>query len=169
MATRSTEDDAPGGNVALIGSYGSGKTSIYNLVRSEYEKLRRDHPKWPHFLFCRFEAWRHISAESALRGLVETVADRALKEADDRALWSLGEQYVLTVGPAHWGASRETGRRPLLDLLKLTRFQELVPELQPEVALPRVRRLRELANNDPTLFMPWAEVVGKTDPLEIPP
>jgi hypothetical protein len=247
LATRSTEDDTPGGNVALIGSYGSGKTSICNLVQSEYEGLRRDRPKWPHFLFCRFEAWRYISAEAALGGLVETVAERALEAADESALWSLGEQYVLaaketglgwagaaalllgggrepstvlmrlgsllaridrhivvfvddldrieatsadqqqalvqalnqlqgtpnvqyvlTVGPAHWGASREASRRPLLDLLKLTRFQELVPELQPEVALQLLRPLRDLAKDEPELVMPWAEVVHETDPLEIP-
>jgi len=77
-------------------------------------------------------------------------------------------QYVLTVGPAHWGASRETGRRPLLDLLKLTRFQELVPELQPEVALQLLSPLRDLAKDEPDLVMPWAEVVRETDPLEIP-
>jgi len=247
LAIKGTEDDAPAGNVALIGSYGSGKTSICNLVQSEYESLRRDHPKWPHFLFCRFEAWRYISAEAALRGLVETLADRALEEADESALWSLGEQYVLaaketglgwagaaalllggdrepdavlmrlgsllsridrhivvsvddldrieatsadqqqalvralnqiqgtpnvhyvlTVGPAHRGALREISRRPLLDLLKLTRFQELVPELQPETALQLLKPLRDMAKDEPDLVMPWAEGSGDTDPLEIP-
>ena len=247
LATRGTEDDTPAGNVALIGSYGSGKTSICNLVKSEYKRLRHDYPKWPHFLFCRFEAWRYISAEAALRGLVETLADRALEEVDEIALWSLGEQYVLavketglgwagavalllgggrepgavlmrlgsllsridrhivvfvddldrieatsadqqqalvqalnqvqgapnvhyilTVGPAHRGMLSETSRRPLLDLLKLTRFQELVPELQPEMALRLLRPLRDMAKNEPDLVMPWAEGAGDTDPLEIP-
>ena len=234
-------------SVALIGPYGSGKTSICNLVRSEYEKQRAHHPDWPTLLFCRFEAWRYLTPEAALRGLIGAATDSLLEHADECCFWTLGEQYVqaareaglgwtravsillgggrepgallnrlgdllvrincrlvifvddldrieepspsqqhaivqalnqfqsvanvqylLTAGPTHWSRPEYSKRRAGLDLLKLTRFQELVPELETEQALGRVRELRTEAKSDHSVCFPWAEGGQDRDPLEIP-
>jgi len=237
--------EAGSGNVAVIGRYGSGKTSICNLVESEYRRLSQQNPNWPRLLFCRFEAWGYLDSRAALRGLVEVAAATALKEADEPSLWSLGESYlhavaevgtgwagsivallrgtqspsnlleklddllvrldrrlvvfvddldrieavsddqqqalaqalnqlksvanigyVMTVGPAQWATAGGRQRRPLLDLLKLTQFQELVPEIDLQVALDLVRQLRDQAKNEPSLFLPWAETDdSEKDPL----
>ena len=235
-------------NIAIIGPYGSGKTSICNQVQSEYARLRPENPHWPPFLFCRFEGWQYTTAEAALRGLIETVTGRLLQEADDCCLWSLGAeyvqavreagfgwaravavflggdrdpvillnrlgnllvrlnrrlvlfiddldrieaasvgqqqaiiqalnqfqtvsnlQYVIAVGPAHWSSPSTAERRPLLDLLKLTQFQELVPLLDPEDVLARVRKLRDRAREAPSIYLPWAEIPSDRDPLELHP
>jgi hypothetical protein len=46
-------------NVALVGPYGSGKTTICNLVKAEYEKVHSGEKEVQHALFCRFEAWQY--------------------------------------------------------------------------------------------------------------
>jgi KAP family P-loop domain len=249
LTARSDSGEAGPGNVAVIGRYGSGKTSICNLVESEYKYSIQQNPNWPRLLFCRFEAWRYLNARAALRGLVEVAAMTALKEADEPSLWSLGESYlhavaeagtgwassiavllrgtkspddlldklddllvrldrhlvvfvddldrlesvsddqqqaliqalnqfnstkntnyVLSAGPAQWATAGGQQRRPLLDLLKLTQFQELVPEIDIQVALDLVRQLRDQAKNEPSLFLPWAETAdSKEDPLKLSP
>lgn len=222
-------------NVAIIGGYGSGKTSISNLVRWDYQEQVKQHPYWPRLMFCRFEAWRYLDAAAALRGLMQVVAETVLEEADESALWSLGENYVravaeagpswarsaasllggereptvllqhlgdlllrlnrrvivfvddldrlesssddqqhalvralnqfqsvanvyyvLAVGPARWEAPSRQERRPLLDLIKLTRFQELVPCVDLDVMLTLIRHLRDHASDDLSMFFPWA-------------
>ncbi|HOI55923.1 MAG TPA: P-loop NTPase fold protein, partial [Phycisphaerae bacterium] len=233
-------------NLAIIGPYGSGKTSICNLVRFEYEQNARQERDKPRLVFCRFEAWQYQSPEAALRGLMDVAAETVLGEADEASLWRLGENYVqavshigsgwmrcvatllggtrqsdlilaklsgllrrlnvhlvvfvddldriestapeqtqaivqalnrfqnaphihyvVAVGPTRSFRAEHTGLSPMSDLLKLTRFQELVPTIDPEVTLGLVRQLRDQAMADSSLLMPWT-IRSNSEPDPLP-
>jgi hypothetical protein len=63
--------------------------------------------------------------------------------------------------------SDEEAPLPGRDVLKLTRFQELVPRPDPKSVVSEVSALREDALADTSVYCPWAEVPkGKHDPLE---
>lgn len=230
-------------SVALIGRYGSGKTSICNLVEDRYKT-----DAWPQrtrVLFCRFEGWQYLTPEAAVHGLVTAISGQLECLVDTPALWALsgmysalakgtsglwwaaagllfgaahtpvqvlsriGEnlirlntrlvvfvddfdrvevqssmakeavaqalnqlqnvpnvQYVITVGRTS-GPELPRGATPTTDLLKLTRYQEQVPRLEPAVTLSLVRQLRDAAIADELLLRPWTiEDKGETDPLE---
>jgi hypothetical protein len=80
-------------NLALIGPYGSGKTSICNLVEDLYLTggKKRNAPR---MLFCRFEAWQSLSPEAATTGLVRTVTMRILEATDELSLWRVPDSYL---------------------------------------------------------------------------
>ncbi len=226
-----------GPNVALIGPYGAGKTSLCNLVKDIYRKerlQRRDNPT----LFCRFEAWKFLTPDAAVRGLLDQIVNEVQQVVDCSGLGSIPEeyldalrshpnawlgmlgmllrkrrspaeivgsvqdvllrlgkrvvvfiddfdrleskskdtqqaiaaalnelqnlttvQYVLCVGPLHEG--------PGADLLKLTRFQELMPELGGQEVVERIRNLRdEAVRGKEAMYYPWDFLKeGNDDPL----
>lgn len=227
------EQRAP--NVALIGSYGSGKTSICNLVETLAEKVKDG--KSTEMLFCRFEAWPYSDPEAAVQALIDIAAETIGCLADNNLFGRVGRRYVeLTTAPAGtWAsllimlcheesrpervlrqlddtlrrlkkklvifvddmdrleedeeevqkavlhalnqlqnmheihyviAAGHMGRRSPLDLLKLTRFQELVPPLPIETAGEALRGLRRLCLGDASIIYPWAHgEEGPPDPL----
>jgi len=231
-------------SIALIGPYGSGKTSICNLVEYFYRKDKETR-QMPELLFCRFEAWQFLSAEAAVRNLIEVAADRIRELADVAALWRIPEkyieaikatggrwsnfltillggrdnpeeivsamgdvlvrlnvrlvifvddfdrieedsfatqqaiakalnqlqnlpntQYIISVGPTT--GTMEAGKigKRSWDLLKLTRFQELVPRVDPAVVVQRTKQLRERASKNGDYYLPWSEIKeNEVDPL----
>jgi len=230
-------------SVAIMGAYGSGKTSICNLVRDRYVRRRRAGEKLPGLLFCRYEAWQYVGGEAAAKGLVEAATKAISAVADVPELWSLPDQYVAAIreGGVTWaraaasvfgskgtpamvlsaigevlerlnirlvvfvddldrieqsapqaqqavtqalnqlqnvpnvqyivavGPTRTRSRKGSVltyDLLKLTRYQELVPRLEPKWAVSLIRNLRDQALADPSIHCPWAEVHDEEkDPL----
>ena len=226
--------------MALIGRYGSGKSSICNLVEDLYTQRKCT----ARLLFCRYDAWQFCSPEAAVGGLIHAVTERLLQHVDAFELWRvpqryvraiecgerlgkvasalLGDdhdpkdvltgignvltrlgvrlvvfiddfdrierestateqavakalnqlqnvphiQYVICVGPALGPEKGGESHRCNWDLLKLTRFQELVPELDPGAVMQYIRELRREALTDTSLWLPWSEVEGDTpDPL----
>ncbi len=235
-------------SVALIGPYGSGKTSICNLVENLYlSRTVKEH--LPRVLFCRFEAWQFLSPEAATRGLVQVLTESVLEVTDDLALWSVPDdyleaikeyagqwmrllipsvrggddpqrvlsrigdtlvrldlrvvvfvddfdriewdspatqqavakalnefqgvpnlQYIITVGPTSGYREESAGRHVQWDLLKLTRYQELVPSMGTGHLVDLAKKYRNHALKDRDYFFPWAYVseIG-SDPLTFHP
>ena len=231
-------------SVALIGPYGSGKTSICNLVEDIYHK-EKNKLRYPEMIFCRFEAWQFLSAEAAVKNLIDVATHRILELIDVSALWRIPEKYIQVVkaGGSWWsnflnmlfggadspeeitsvigdvlvrlnvrlvifvddfdrieedtfetqqavakalnqlqdlpntqyiisvGPTIDIGRKSGIvkrswDLLKLTRFQELVPKIDQEKVISLVRRHRDDVLNDNSCYFPWAERgEGERDPL----
>jgi len=222
-------------SIAIMGAYGSGKTSLCNLVRDRYFQRRQAGTELPNLLFCRYEAWQYLTGEAAARGLVETATQAILAVADIPELLRLPDQYVaamkdggvtlprfaasllgsntapttvlsaigkalerlniqlvvfvddldrieekavqvqqavtqainqlqnvpnvqyvVAVGPpraASYGGSVVT-----YDLLKLTRFQEIVPKPKPQRIANLLSEARNEALKDTAVYFPWAEV-----------
>ncbi len=230
-------------SVAIMGAYGSGKTSICNLVRDRYWQRCLAGDSLPKLLFYQYEAWQYVTGEAAAKGLVEAATKAILEVADVPELWKLPDQYVTAVkeGGVTWArataslfgskgspasvlsavgeALERLGWRLVLfvddldrieesapqaqqavtqalnqlqnvsnvqfvvavgrtrthshegsvvtyDLLKLTRFQEVVPRLEPKWIVSQVRNLRDQALGDTSICYPWAEVQNDDkDPL----
>ncbi len=235
-------------SVALIGPYGSGKTSICNLVEDVYRK-DKEKLSLPELLFCRFEGWQFMSAEAAVKNLIDVAAREVFRLVDFPELWRIPQkyveaikasgswwssvcavlfggsdnpeeiasiigdalvrlnvrlvifvddfdrieedafatqqavakalnqlqnlpntQYVISVGP-----TIDIGRKSGIikrswDLLKLTRFQELVPKINPEKVISLIRKHRDDVLNDSSCYFPWAErSEGESDPLDYYP
>ena len=238
-----------GPNVALIGPYGAGKTSLCNLIKDICRKERNKRKDSP-TLFCRFEAWKFLTPDAAVRGLLDQIVNEIQQVVDCSGLSSLPEEYLdaLRSQPNAWlgmiavllrkrrspaeivgsvqdvllrlgkrvvvfiddfdrleSKSKETQQAiaaalnelqnltsvqyilcvgPLregsgADLLKLTRFQELMPELSGQEVVERIRNLRDEAigaeqamyypwdfmnegNDDPLLYFPHREALSKT-------
>ncbi len=231
-------------SIALVGPYGSGKTSICNLVEDIYHKEKKK-DNLPDLLLCRFEAWQFLSAEAAVKNLIEVSANSILKLIDISELWRIPEKYIEAVkASGNWwssicavlfggsddpeeiasiigdtlvrlnvrliifvddfdrieedafatqqavakalnqlqnipniqyvisvGPTIDIGRKSGIakrswDLLKLTRFQELVPKIDQEKVISLVRRHRDDVLNDSSCYFPWAErSKGEGDPL----
>jgi hypothetical protein len=235
-------------NVALIGPYGSGKTSICNLVEDIYSK-EKNTQRYPEMIFCRFEAWQFLSAEAAVKNLIDVAAREVLRLADFPELWRIPQkyveaikasgsswssicgilfggsddpeeivsiigdalvrlnvrlvifvddfdrieedtfatqqavakalnqlqilpnaQYVISVGPTFDVKNRNTTNKPSRDLLKLTRFQELVPKIDAGEVISLIRKHRDNAMKDSSCYFLWAEIKeGESDPLTYNP
>lgn len=231
-------------NIALTGSYGSGKTSICNLVEDIYRKERNTR-RYSELIFCRFEAWQFLSAEAAVKNLIDMAAREVLRLADFPELWRIPQkyveaikasgswwssvcavlfgggddpeeivsiigdalvhlnvhlvifvddfdrieedtfatqqavakalnqlqslpnaQYVISVGPTFDVKNRDTNSKPSRDLLKLTRFQELVPKIDPGKVISKIKECRDSVLKDISYYFPWAERnEGESDPL----
>jgi hypothetical protein len=72
-------------------------------------------------------------------------------------------QYVLALGPRIIWGERPGEYRSSTDLLKLTRFQEIVPELDAETVLREIRELRDAALAGEDCWYPWNRVGAETD------
>lgn len=232
-------------NIALIGPYGSGKTSICNMVKDLYEKRFNAGKNLPQSIFCRFEGWRFLSAEAAVEGLLDTGVRKILEKVDASELWNIPEryvraikevsgrwgwiwtllfgesktpdilaksigdvllrlnlrlvifvddfdrieadegycqqavakalnqlqnvpnvQYVICVGPMLSIGTLQTETTPCKDLIKLTRYQELIPGVVIEDVINEIKESREEVLKDTTYYFPWAEIQeGGSDPL----
>ncbi len=236
-------------SIALIGSYGAGKTSICNMVRDLQEHRTHKGKRLSRVFFCRFEGWQFLSPEAAVRNLLEEVTHTILDFVDAPELWTVPQkyvdsltevplawiksvipwlgtsenpqdvasaiggvlvrtntrlvifvddfdrmeddsldaqkavaralnqiqnlpnvQYVLTLGPRFTLGEQPIENRPSTDLLKLTRFQELVPELDREAVLRGIRGLRDTALKEDHFWYPWNRIDAKhDDPLHYNP
>ncbi len=235
------DTNGKGPNVALIGPYGSGKTSLCNLVKDIH--LREcDQKNGSALLFCCFEAWQFLTVDATVRGLLDEIVSTVQELVDcselgripDEYLEALGVspswwlrvlatifrksrnpqetiralqdvllrinkrvvifvddfdrlesssqktqdaiaaalnqlqnltnvQYILCVGPMEKGAGA--------DLLKLTRFQELMPQVRDEEVIKTIRSLRDEAIvADRGLYYPWDLIKERgDDPLQYSP
>jgi len=82
-----------GPNVALIGEYGSGKTSLCNLVmdiRRKETNSRNDSV----LVFCRFEAWQYLTSDAAVRGLLDEIVGKINDMVDCSGLEKVPEEYI---------------------------------------------------------------------------
>ncbi len=230
-----------GPNVAVIGPYGSGKTSLCNLVKyisQEKQEQRSDSA----LVFCRFEAWQFLTADAAVRGLLDQIVNKVQELVDCSRLGSLPEEYLdaLRACPNGWvgmiaamlskrrnpeeiiqsvqDVLLRIGRRLVVfvddfdrleskstetqeaiaaalnqlqnlttvqyllcvgrmregsggDLLKLTRFQELMPEVRGEEVVERMRVQRDEAiRGEQAMYYPWdLKKEGNDDPLQYYP
>ena len=236
ILTESHEESHILPSIALIGPYGSGKTSICNLVEDIYNQEKKE-PKLPEIIFCRFEAWQFLSAEAAVRNLIKIAAETIQELVDVAALWRIPEkyieaikgsgskwtrligallvgshdtheiisvigdtllrldirlvifvddfdrieedsietqkaiakalnqlqnlpntQYVISVGPTKSIIDEDRIVERSWDLLKLTRFQELVPEVDPNEVVELMKQLRGRVLKDEVHYLPWSEI-----------
>jgi len=226
-----TERTEPCPSVALIGPYGSGKTTVCSFVEEIY-RMRRAERAWPEVIFAKFEAWPYQTSQAALHALVGAASRAISEKVDDLGLravprdflraattaagpfgqlaaplrsrertpgdvlGNLGDvllrlnlrlvlfiddldriedstpetlraivralndlqnvpnvQYVVamdTSGPS------DGGEKAAVDLLKLTQYQNTIPEMSWELSLGLVREVRDQASGDPDCFYPWA-------------
>ncbi len=227
-----------GPNVAVIGPYGSGKTSLCNLIKDISKKESNSRSNIP-LVFCRFEAWEFLTADAAVRGLLDQIVSKVEGLVDCSGLGSLPEEYLDTLRacPNGWfgmiaamlkkrrnpeevirtvqdvllrigkrvivfvddfdrleSKSKETQQAIAAalnqlqnltnvqyvlcvgrmregagaDLLKLTRFQELMPEVRGEEVIEKIRVLRDEAiRGEQTMYYPWdLKKEGNDDPLK---
>jgi hypothetical protein len=128
-----TETDNHGPNVALIGSYGSGKTSLCNLIEDTYKKLHGDQKKIK-IIFCCFEAWQYLTADAAVRGLLDCIVSQIKKFVDSAELSTIPERYLEALGACpHWSL------KILSILLKRKRSPEEIVQILQNVLL-RINR-----------------------------
>ncbi|MGR3301678.1 MAG: P-loop NTPase fold protein [Candidatus Scalindua sp.] len=90
-------------NIALIGPYGSGKTSICNLV----EYIHNDESskaECNNLLFCRFEAWQYLTTDGAVKGLIDLIVGKVEEYVDCSGLESIPDRYLdaLKACPSRW-------------------------------------------------------------------
>ena len=92
-----------GPNIAVIGPYGSGKTSLCNLIE-DISKKNRDRKSSKQIVFCRFEAWEFLTADAAVRGLLDQIVSKVKKLVDCSRLGFLPEEYLdsLRACPNGW-------------------------------------------------------------------
>ncbi|MHC4693098.1 MAG: P-loop NTPase fold protein, partial [Planctomycetota bacterium] len=92
-----------GPNVAVIGPYGSGKTSLCNLIEDISRKEEDGRISVP-LVFCRFEAWEFLTADAAVRGLLDQIVSKVEELVDCSGLGSLPEEYLdaLRACPNGW-------------------------------------------------------------------
>jgi len=224
-------------SLALVGDYGSGKTSICNMVKDSFEGEKLHGRDVPNIVFRRYEAWQFITPEATVRGLIQTISDAILEEIDAPLFWRLPERYVSAIKETGTGWLKAlatlmahsadpsavlgevgdtllrlglrlvifiddldrverhslecqqaltealnllqglpniqyvicigpTSRIPSGDLLKLTRFQEQMPRLEPQNVLDKIMKSRDKASGG-TGYYPWAELSpGERDPLK---
>lgn len=232
-------DKGTGGpNIALIGPWGSGKTSLCYLVK-DISRNEQDQRIDSALEFCRFEAWQFLTADAAVRGLLDQIVNKVEDLVDCSGLGAIPEEYLETLRacPNGWfgtiaailnrrrspeevvraiqdvllrigarvvvfvddfdrleNTSREAQgaisaalnqlqnlttvqyvlcvgpmrEGPGADLLKLTRFQELMPEIQGQDVIERIRDMRDKAiSEEQNLYYPWNLVEQKRgDPLQ---
>ena len=242
-----SEIDNHGPNVALIGPFGSGKTSLCNLIEDIYKNHNND-SKERKIIFCRFEAWQYLTADAAVRGLLDHIVSQIKERVDSFQLNSIPEryldalgacphwifrvfsillkrkksseeivyilqnillrinkkvvvfvddldrlenhspqaqdavaaalnqlqnltsvQYILCVGPSVILDREGTFRKCNYDLLKSTRFQELVPSLQGKYIIESIKALRDkVISSDENMVYIWHEKETH-DPLKYNP
>lgn len=238
-----------GPNVALIGPYGSGKTSLCNLVK-DLNRTEQDQKSDGALVFCHFEVWKFLTPDAGVRGLLDEIVSKVQEMVDCSGIGSMPEEYLdaLRACPSGWfdiiATLLKIRRRPAeivgsvqdvllrlrkrlvvfiddfdriesklmetqqaiaaalnelqnlttvqyvlcvgpmqegpgADLLKLTRFQELMPEVSGKEVVETIRNLRDEAirgeqamyyswdlmredNVDPLRYYPHREVLHTT-------
>jgi len=94
-------------SVALIGPYGSGKTTVCNFVRDLHRERRR--ADWPDVVFARFEAWKYDRPEAALRSLVGTAVSAISQRVDELAMLRVPHRFVRAVSERTGAAGKLLG------------------------------------------------------------
>jgi hypothetical protein len=117
--------DEKGPNIALIGPYGSGKTSLCNLVKDIH--LREcDQKSDSILLFCRFEAWQFLTTDAAIRGLLDEIVSTVQEQIDCLELNRMPDEYLEALG-----TSSSLWLRVLAIIFRKSRIpQEVIRALQ---------------------------------------
>lgn len=90
IAARLTSEAGPPPSIALIGPYGSGKTSIANMVR-DYLSDTRD------LLFVRVSLWTYDSPEAAVRGVLGELTRAVGERVSAPELHPLPIEYAASI------------------------------------------------------------------------
>lgn len=69
-------------NIALFGPWGSGKTSLYNLIEMSLDAKAADRPELPTIRTIRYDAWK-FGGESLKRNFVAQAADELQVSKED--------------------------------------------------------------------------------------
>ncbi|NLE38597.1 MAG: hypothetical protein GX621_11280 [Pirellulaceae bacterium] len=111
-----------GVTIGLIGSYGSGKTSVIRLVQEEVASQRKIAAL--NVMFCNIDCWGFVDSGIALQYVLERVLEELSKHVDCLALNHLPESYrSLLAGSGGWCASLATFLKdsdPQAQLCRLT-------------------------------------------------
>ncbi len=90
--------------IGLIGEYGSGKTSLFELVKEEIS-ARQTHGA-SSALFCHVDCWGFENSGAALQSILSRVLGELSKKVDCLAISQLPESYRrLLAGGGGWWAS----------------------------------------------------------------
>ncbi len=90
--------------IGLLGDYGSGKTSVVNLVQREVDSHRSAGA--PSVVFCKVDCWGFHDSGIALQSILASVVKKLGERVDCLALTQLPESYRnLLAGGGGWLAS----------------------------------------------------------------
>jgi len=89
--------------VAIIGPYGSGKSSLLNLVETEFRRLQAEvpAPPGPALWFCRISCWGFEKGDSAPEAILRQVVQQLGKRVDCLAVRGLPASYTNGLSKLH--------------------------------------------------------------------
>lgn len=109
--------------LGLAGEYGSGKTSVVNLVKESVVALRK--PTDPAVVFHSVNCWAFDDSSAALRGILQGALGSLAKHIDCLAVMQIPESYLKSIaGRGGWWAS-------VMDLATETDSNNLLRRIAP--------------------------------------
>lgn len=82
------------GNIGLVGSYGSGKSTVIKMIKQQLEK--NSSPTQPKILFVEQSCWGFEDASGAVQQILSHAVQEVSKETDCFSLRALPESYRKT-------------------------------------------------------------------------
>jgi hypothetical protein len=93
LVRRIVESLLRGQSVAILGDYGSGKSSVVNLAREEFRKRELSKIIWT----CPVSCWGFTSPNDAIAHILHEVIGEISRHVDTRSLSGLPESYISAV------------------------------------------------------------------------
>ena len=90
-------------SVAIVGPFGSGKSSLVNLVETEACRIQARVPRssQPELWFCRFSCWGFEKGDSVPEAILRQVVEQLRRRIDCLAIRGLPSRYASALSKLH--------------------------------------------------------------------